>query len=260
MSHRSVLRAALSISFSILCGCEESKPETVVTTQAARTVPAEEAAPAPAPLSTPSIAVTESGPTVRGMTAIVLRDNGDLDVVGRGKLTSYLTEEKSFLAGHDLTIQVERQAKPQAVSILLSELSKLGAGKIRIATETRAEFPRELEFVPQESLSQVDPCTLVGAITADRGSAIWKVSGGTARKRGRGMGGPDLSMTADTILSVKKGCESDLFFVGAAPGVEWGLVYDLAASGLALEKAQLKRAVVPTSPLLAGNRVDIGER
>jgi hypothetical protein len=256
MSHRSLLQATLFLTIALALGCEESKPATLVTTQAARTVPSEEVAPAPAPLSAPTIAVTEAGPTVRGMTAIVLRDKDEVDVVGRGKLASYLAEEKTFLSGHDLTIQVERQAKPQAVAILLSELAKLSPGKIRIATDTRAEFPREVEFVPQESLSTVDPCTLVGAITDDRGSAIWKVSGGTARKRGRGMGGPDLSMTAETILSVKKGCESDLFFVGAAEGVEWGLVYDLAASGLALEKAQLKRAVVPTAPLVAGNRVE----
>jgi len=249
----------MCLSLTVALGCEETKTEAVVTTQAASTAPAQAAqpAPAPAPLSAPTIAVTESGPTVRGMTALVLRENGEVDVVGRGKLTGYLAEEKTFLSGNDLTIQVERQAKPQAVSILLSELSKLSPGKIRIATETRAEFPREIEFVPQESLSKLDPCTLVGAVTADRGAAIWKISGGTARKRGRGMGGPDLSMTAETIVSMKKGCESDVFFVGGAEGVEWGLVYDLAASAMALEKAALKRAVAPTLPLVAGNRVDI---
>ena len=259
MFRHSFLPTALCLSMVVALGCEETKPDTIVTTQAARTAPPEAAASnfAPKPLGPPQLAVTESGPTVRGMTALVVGEKGEPDVLGLGKLTSYLADEKEFLGGHDLNIQVERQAKPLAVAILLSELSKLSPGKIRVTTETRAEFPREIEFVPQESLAQPDPCTLVGAITADRGTAIWKISGGTARKRGRGMGGPDLSMTAETILSSKKGCESDLFFVGAAPGVEWGLVYDLAASGMALEKAQLKRAVVPTSPLLAGNRVDL---
>ena len=161
------------------------------------------------------------------------------------------------LRTHSVSSEVEGKELVGATGMLLLPVGPGRPGKVRIATDTRAEFPREIEFVPQESLSAVDPCTLVGAITEDRGSAIWKVSGGTARKRGRGMGGPDLSMTADTILSVKKGCESDLFFVGAAEGVEWGLVYDLAASGLALEKAQLKRAVVPSAPLVAGNRVQL---
>lgn len=68
-------------------------------------------------------------------------------------------------------------------------------------------------------------------IMADRGTAVWKLSGGAAGRRGKGMAGPDLSMTGDTIERVAKACKnSSTLFVSAAPEIEWGLVYDLAAS------------------------------
>jgi len=237
-------------------GCEEEKVTPKLAPFVEQKVE-EPASAAPAPQSPPHLTVTESGPAVRGMSVMLTQPNGKADPLGRAKLHNYLTEEKTFLEGQMLKLVVDRMAKPEWVAIFLSELSKFSPSKITIATDTRSDFPKEVEFVPQELVSKPAPCTLVGTITEDRGSAIWKISGGTARKRGRGMGGPDLSMTADTILSMKKGCDSQLFFVTAAPGVEWGLVYDLAASGIALEKADLKQAVVPIQTATAGRALEL---
>ena len=45
-------------------------------------------------------------------------------------------------------------------------------------------------------------------------------------------------MTADTLERYYKGCkQSDALFVSGAEGIEWGLVFDLAASAKKLEKA-----------------------
>ncbi len=62
--------------------------------------------------------------------------------------------------------------------------------------------------------------------------------GRRATKHGKGMAGPDLSMTGDNIERFAKGCkQSNLLFVSAGPSVEWGLAYDLAASAKSLPKA-----------------------
>lgn len=252
----------LVVPLSFVSACEQ-KATHADATRGADTPSAPASAPTPpsAPerltRSAPSLVVSESGPAVRGMTAIVTRDSGAPDVQGLEKLASYLSEEQQFITGQDLEISVERQAKPEWVAVFLSALTRLSPAKITVTTSTRAEFPSKVEFVPEEKLPKLDPCTLVGTITQDRGTAIWRVSGGTARKRGRGMGGPDLSMTADTILSMKKGCESNVFITSAASGVEWGLVYDLAASAMALEKANLTRAVIPVAPVVAGNKLEL---
>lgn len=238
-----------------LSGCEEEKKVEAASQPLVKEEP-EQAEATPPPESPPTLAISESGPSVRGMSAMLTQANGNPDAQGRAKLHTYLHEEEKFLRDQEVKVSVARMVKPEWVGIFLSELSELSPARVIIATETRSDFPKELEFVPHEQVKQPDPCSLVGTITDDRGTAIWKISGGAARKRGRGMGGPDLSMTADTILSMKKGCSSDLFFVTGAAGVEWGLVYDLAASGIALEKAELKRAVVPTKQATAGHKLD----
>ncbi len=245
----------LAASLLAQLGCEEDKPIPEKRDQV------EDLSPAPAepepPQSPPHLTITESGPSVRGSSAMLTRPDGQTDVQGRGKLASYLSEERKFIEGSEVRLVVDRGAKPIWVSIFMTELSKLSPKKVTIATETRSEFPKEIEFVAQEALDRPDPCTLVGTITEDRGTAIWRLSGGAARKRGRGMGGPDLSMTADTIVSMKKGCDSDIFFATGAEGVEWGLVYDLAASAVALDKVDIRRAVVPIKTATAGHAIGL---
>ncbi len=243
------------LSLLLSSGCEEETEKRVK----AKTASAETKEPeAPKePESPPHLLIGESGPSVRGMSVMLSQPNGSPDVAGRDKLRTYLEEEAKFLKDQDLRVVVNRKAKPVWVSIFLSELSKHTPSKVTIATETRSDFPKEVEFAIEQLLDDPDPCTLVGTITHDRGTAIWRLKGGTARKRSRGMGGPDLSMTADTIENMAKGCDSDLFFVTGAEGVEWGLVYDLAASAVALDKVTLKRAVVPTQTATAGRKLKL---
>ena len=37
------------------------------------------------------------------------------------------------------------------------------------------------------------------------------------------MSGPDLTMAQTAIDQIAKGCQSDIFVVGSADGVDWGL-------------------------------------
>lgn len=191
------------------------------------------------------------------MTALLIQENGAPNLAGLEKLRQYLDHERKFIVGHDVRVTVDRQAQPHQVATFLSELGTLGPSKVIVSTDTRPSFAKELTFVPETQLGSPKDCTLIGGVTEDRGTAVWRLSGGTARKRSRGMGGPDLSMTAETIENMSKSCDSDLFFVAAPPGVEWGLVYDLAASGIALERAGLSRAVITTQPQTAGHKVEL---
>ncbi len=63
-------------------------------------------------------------------------------------------------------------------------------------------------------------------------------------------------MTADTLERYYKGCKtSDTLFVSGAEGIEWGLVYDLAASAKKLEKAKYERLALLSEPPTAGRPV-----
>lgn len=237
-------------------GCDEPAKPAAKPAPAQADEPEPEAPPPPP--TPPTFSIDELGPKVRYSRAIITDDSGKPRVQGLEQLRKDLALEKDYIAGKDVLLTVGRKANPSWVSMYLAELEPLSPGTIRIGTETRTEYPKEVEFALEGSSSALPPCTLTGAILEDRSTAIWKIAGGTARKRGRGMGGPDLTMTGDTIVSLAKGCDSPLFVVSGAEGVEWGLIYDLAASAMTLEKAALKRALLPKERPTAGRPVKLG--
>jgi hypothetical protein len=257
------------ISFGARCGflgllallccvaCEEPEKPTKKALPAAE-VDAPEPEPPPPPPTPPTFSIDELGPKVRYSRAVITDESGQPRVQGIEQLRKDLEAEKAYISGKDILLSVGRKASPTWVSTYLTELASFAPSGVRIATETRDEYPKEVPFSLERTIGTVPPCTLVGAILADRSTAIWKVAGGTAHKRGRGMGGPDLTMTGDTIVSLAKGCDSPLFVVSGAEGVEWGLIYDLAASGMILEKAPLERALFPQERPTAGRPVKLG--
>jgi hypothetical protein len=112
-------------------------------------------------------------------------------------------------------------------------------------------------FTP-EAKTKAPPCSVVGMVTQDYATAVWKLSGGVAGKRAKGMAGPDLSMTGDTIERFAKGCkESRTFFVQVAEGIEWGLAFDLAASSHVLEHAKFDDNVLLGEIPVPGHKVTL---
>jgi hypothetical protein len=175
---------------------------------------------------------------------------------GKAELTRLLGGAKKWLEGKDVVLLVDRKAKVPWVALYLDELAKVGPSKITIRTETRKDYNQDQHFVP-ESQAKAPPCSVVGMITSDYATAVWKLSGGTAGKRSKGMAGPDLSMTGDTIERFAKGCkESSTFFVAVADGVEWGLAFDLAASSRVLEHAKFDTSVLLNEIPTPGQKVD----
>lgn len=257
-----LLAAAIGLA---LCGfgvgCDDKKNDKKKETAEASAPTPETTEPEPVaalPKGPPELSVDEVSPRVGFSRTVVMKPDGSPNPDGLAELRAKLEEAKEHIAEQDVVVRVHRQARPGWVTTYLNELGKLGPKSVAVETDTRPDYPSKVTALPETQLSNPAKCSLVGAILADRGTAIWRLSGGTARKRGRGMGGPDLTMTGETIESMAKGCaESSLFFASAAEGVEWGLVYDLAASALALEKAGLKTAVFPSQPTTAGHAVEL---
>jgi hypothetical protein len=175
---------------------------------------------------------------------------------GRAKLTQLLGDAKKWIEGQEVRLIVDRKAKVSWVATYLDELGKVGPSKITIRTETRKDYSQDQRFTP-EAKAKAPPCSLVAMVTSDFGTAVWRLSGGVASKRGRGMAGPDLSMTGETIERLAKGCpDSSTFFVSVAEGVEWGLAFDLAASSRVLEKAKFEDTVLLSEIPTPGHKVE----
>ena len=226
--------------------------------------------PAPAPASTPAAETTPTPPAkptlpptliVDASGALVAGTRVSLDTSGaRERLRGELDQHRSFIDKQEVRITAERPAKPGFVSIMLDALGAVGANRVLVRTSTRADFPPEVGFLPLEKARSAPACSLVAMITADRGTAVWSRSGGVAGKRGKGMAGPDLTLTGETIQTRAKTCpESQLIFVGGAEGVDWGLVYDLAASTKRLSRALFAEAALVPAPPVPGHAVDLGK-
>lgn len=251
-------RYGLAAAAALLSGIACDEPVKPAVKPAPVEVEEAEPTPPPPPPTPPTFSIDELGPKVRFSRAVITDEGGKPRVQGIEQLRKDLALEKDYIAGKEVLLTVGRKANPSWVTTYLEELAPLDPGTVRIGTETRTEYPQVVEFTLEGAAANLPPCTLSGAILEDRSTAIWKISGGTARKRGRGMGGPDLTMTGDTIVSLAKGCDSSLFVVSGAEGVEWGLIYDLAASAMTLEKANLKRALLPKERPTAGRPVKLG--
>lgn len=177
---------------------------------------------------------------------------------GRANLSLLLKPAEKFVTGEDVVLIVDRNAKLPWVAAYLEELGKLGVKHVVVKTETRKEFSGSLPFSPEATLKAVPDCSAVAMVLEDRGTAVWKLSGGVATKHGKGMAGPDLSMTGDNIERFAKGCkQSTTLFVSAGASVEWGLAYDLAASAKTLQKVGFDTFVLLSETPVPGHKVTL---
>lgn len=207
----------------------------------------------PKPKGPPELSVDNLSPKV-GFSRVLLQKPTD-----REKLKAELSQVKDEFSGKEAIVAVDRKANLNWVIAMLEELGNIGATPIIIKTSSRTDFPQQLTIEPQFRAGKVPDCSVVTMLMADFRTATWKLSGGTAGRRGKGLGGPDLSMTAETIERYAKGCkQSNTVFVTGSEGTDWGLVFDLAASTkVLLEKASFARIVLLSETPTAGRPVKL---
>ena len=236
---------------SALVGCEEEPKKNPFDPPKDAPVPAPPASAIPKPAVAPTLEIDTISPKVGSERALLMHPEG------KAELTRLLGEAKRWFEDKSAVLIVDRKTKVSWVVTYLDELAKIGVSNVTIRTDTRKEFSQDQHFVPEAKV-QAPPCSVVGMVTSDYSTAVWKLSGGTAGKRGKGMAGPDLSMTGDTIERFAKGCkESSTFFVQVAEGIEWGLAFDLAASSRVLEHAKFDTSVLLNEIPTPGHKVDL---
>lgn len=203
----------------------------------------------PKPKGPPELHVDSLSPKV-GFSRMLLQKPED-----REKLRKELEANREYFSSGDVPLRADREAHPDWVVAMVQEIAALGADRITVTTPTRPEFSQQLRLKPTTKV-EVPSCSIVMMVLGDRGTAVWRLKGGTAAKRSKGFAGPDLTMTGDTIVRLSKGCkESSTFFLSGAEGVEWGLVFDLGASALKLEDARLDTPVLLPKPPIPGRSV-----
>src|ERR1041384_7901111 len=192
LPHRAFMR---QFALAVVCGaalasagCEEEPKKNPFAAAKDAPIAAPPVSALPKPDVSPNFEIDNISPKVGSERALLIHPEG------KAELVRLLADARRWIEGKDVIVVVDRKTKVPWVATYLDELGKLGPSKITIKTDTRKEFSQDQRFVP-ESKTQAPPCSVVGMVTSDFGTAVWKLSGGTAGKRSKGMAGPDLSMT-----------------------------------------------------------------
>jgi len=235
-----------------IAACGESKPKTNPFETKKDTVEPPPIKEPPKPTGPPEFVVSAEGPKV-GWTYILL-DKPD----GKQKLAEQIAANKEFVSGKSVALRTERQAKLAHVAEMLRALDEGGASAIVVSSDTRSEFAKQVTFTPRSAAKSPPACSVVAKVLTERRNAVWSLKGGTAIRSPKGLAGPDMAMTEDSLTAAAHRCkESDFVFVSADEDVEWGLVYDLAAATQTLEKAKFGKVVLLEPAPVAGRPVKL---
>jgi biopolymer transport protein ExbD len=249
--HRLRLFAFVVLVSGSIAGCD-SKPKTNPFETKKDTITPPPITEPPKPKGPPELTVSAEGPKV-GWTYILLEKPD-----GKQKLAQEIGANAEHVSGKDVPLRVDRNAKLAHVGEMVSALAAAGAASIVVSTDTRPEFPKMVKFASLASAKSAPACSVVAKVLSERRNAVWALKGGTAVKSPKGLAGPDMAMTQDSLEAAARRCkDSDTVFISADEDVEWGLVYDLAAATQKLEKARLGRVVLVEPAPVAGRPVKL---
>ena len=219
--------AALTAAFSLVAvGCDDPKssPGAPSATSQASSAPSV-AAVAPKPKTMPELVVDADGPYLGG-SRIDLGASG-----GREKLKKIVSELP--IDGKPVTLQAERKAKTPEVAAVVAELGAAGAPKIVIKTDGRGDLPKEITVTPEARVSSPPGCSVVTTVMKDDlSTAVWPFKGGVGKRQRKGLAGPDLSHTGETLEKDLAGCSSTMAFFSAEGTLPWEMAFNLAGTVL----------------------------
>lgn len=240
---------AALVSMGLLSACSEKPKDNPFENKAAPVAPPALSAP-PKLEGPPDFVVDDVGPKVGWTRALV--DKPD----GKQKLAEEIEKNKKYVSGEAVKVRVDRKSKVSHVAALLEALGNGGASSMVLSTETRPEFPASVSFAPSASGKAAPTCSVVAKVLTRRQNAVWSLKGGVAVESGKGMAGPDMEKTKMSLEAAAGRCkESDFVFIAGDEDVEWGLIYDLAASTQTLEKIKLGKVILLDPAPTAGRPV-----
>jgi len=193
-----------------------------------------------APVATAEATPAPGPPPARPFPTITFTDRG-LSVDGQDdawdkldQRAKTLGERKAESEGKDVAVVALRNAPAHQVAAAAQKLLEVWHPRsLTIRTPTRDQSQGELLVVPRHG--HAPDCSAVVAIERDSAVDLWSKGGGGAQRFSRGMAGPDLTSSTDALKRRAGGCDSPVWFLGAADGVTWGLVFDLALRAKASE-------------------------
>jgi hypothetical protein len=151
---------------------------------------------------------------------------------------------RPLLEGQSVAVVAMRNAKPSSVAAVAAALERERATSAVVKTEARDGSTQKLTLSFARTLHD---CAAVAWIARDAAIEVWPAGGGTPKRIGRGLAGPDITLGTDAMRTQATGCNSSEIVVGSDDGLPWGLVFDLATSVLGAPGARASAAVLVTT-------------
>jgi biopolymer transport protein ExbD len=204
----------------------------------------------PKPKTMPSLIVDSLGPYI-GIERVDMKNEKWPE-----KLAALIKDLP--INGNPVTLIADKKAKTPDVAAVVAELGRAGAPKVVIKTDGRDDVPKELTVVPPDHVQSPPGCSVVTMVSKDLSTAVWPFKGGLGRKHRKGLAGPDLSNTADSLKKDIATCESTMAFFSADDTVQWEMAYNLAGTLLnADEKKKVQTLVLLEQSPVGGRAVKL---
>jgi hypothetical protein len=160
------------------------------------------------------------------------------------------------IQGQSVDVVAMRNARPSQVEAVVAALHVAKASGVGVKTETRDGATVRL---PVSFTKSLQDCATVAWIAKDAAIEVWPAGGGKAKRVIRGLAGPDMTLGADALRDQASGCVAAEVAVGAEDTMTWGLVFDLASSGLAAvsRSAAGARSIVLLQSAVPGRKIVI---
>jgi hypothetical protein len=231
------LEVATLAAAAALCVTACDKEPSATATPEAAPLATPTPPPAPEPPRAPDILVDASHVAV-GNDQVPTGQPGLADRVG------VFLHGRPLVEGQSVAVVAMRNAKPSSVAAVATALERERAASAVVKTEARDGTTQKLTLSFAKTLRD---CAAVAWIGKDAAIETWPAGGGTPKRIGRGLAGPDITLGTDAMRTLASGCNSSEIVVGSDDGLPWGLVFDLATSVLGAPGARASAAVLVTS-------------
>lgn len=244
---------AAALAALLLAACDEPKPPaggagtaSATTTQAATPPPAP-----PKPKGMPALSVDELGPYLAGQRVDMKQQDA------AAKLAKIVKELP--IEGKPVTLIADKKAPTPAVAAVVNELGAAGAPKVIIKTDGRNDLPKEIAVTPEARITSPPSCAVAVMVLKDSATAVWNYKTTGGKRQSKGLGGPDLSHTGETVEKEIAACNGSVAFFSADDEVAWENAFNLAGTVVNADtKKKIESLVLLRTAPVAGRPVKLG--
>jgi hypothetical protein len=164
-----------------------------------------------------------------------------------------LLSGKPGIEGRTVSFVAMRNAKPSHVAAVAQAIFRAKASGATVKSEARDNTTQGLAL---SAPATVADCAAVVWIAKNGSIAVWPAGGGSAKRVGRGLAGPDLTLGLAAVRERREGCGAPELVLAAEDTIPWGVAFDLAEDATSVTSAQAT-SVVLVMHALPGKKIEL---